>query len=93
MRPNSLAENRLGVSVSRKVGNSVVRSRIKRLIKEQYRLHAHLFKTGYDIVVVARAAASELPHNTAFSKLGEALMVVSKKLFLLDTNGDVPHEA
>lgn len=48
---------RIGISVSKKVGNSVVRHRIKRLIKESFRLHIHEFCTGYDIVVVARGNA------------------------------------
>jgi len=50
-------ENRLGISVSKKVGNSVVRHRITRLIRESYRLHQDELKTGYDIVVVARVQA------------------------------------
>ena len=51
---NGLESNRLGISVSKKVGNSVVRHRITRLIREAYRLHVNELKTGYDIVVVAR---------------------------------------
>ena len=50
-------ENRLGISVSKKVGNSVGRHRITRLIRESYRLHQAELKQGYDIVVVARVAA------------------------------------
>lgn len=51
---NGLESNRLGISVSKKVGNSVVRHRITRLIREAYRLHVNELETGYDIVVVAR---------------------------------------
>lgn len=55
---NELGYNRLGVSVSKKVGNSVVRHRIKRLVKESYiRLEEDL-AIGYDIVVMARERAS-----------------------------------
>ena len=46
--------NRLGISVSKKVGNSVVRHRITRLVREAYRLHQKELKSGYDFVVVAR---------------------------------------
>ena len=51
---NGHMENRLGISVSKKVGNSVVRHRITRLIRESYRLNETLFERGLDIVVVAR---------------------------------------
>ena len=51
-------ENRFGVSVSKKVGNSVVRHRIKRRLKEIYRLHEGQFAEGYDIVVIARVNAA-----------------------------------
>lgn len=49
--------NRLGISVSKKVGNSVVRHHITRLIREAYRLHQDEVKKGYDIVIVARVAS------------------------------------
>lgn len=51
---NHLEINRLGISVSKKVGNSVVRHRITRLIREAYRLHKDELFIGKDIVVVAR---------------------------------------
>ncbi|MCP1111111.1 ribonuclease P protein component [Lachnospiraceae bacterium PF1-21] len=54
VKKNDLKINRLGISVSKKVGNSVVRHRVKRLIKEGYRLQEDSFKYGYDIVVIAR---------------------------------------
>lgn len=56
--PNECSGNRLGISVSKKVGNSVVRHRITRLIRESYRLHADKIYPEYDIVVVARVAAN-----------------------------------
>ncbi|HOC08964.1 MAG: ribonuclease P protein component [Clostridiales bacterium] len=47
--------NRIGISVNRKVGKSVVRNRVKRLIKEAYRKYADRIDKGYDLVVVARS--------------------------------------
>lgn len=51
---NGLKINRIGISVSKKVGNSVVRHRITRLIRESYRLNSTSIKNGFDIVIVAR---------------------------------------
>ncbi len=53
---NNLKINRLGISVSKKVGNSVVRSRVTRLIRESYRLSENKLVSGYDIVVIARGS-------------------------------------
>lgn len=55
---NNTEENRLGISVSKKVGNSVIRHRITRLIRESYRLQESKFQNGFDIVVIARASAN-----------------------------------
>ena len=57
LRKNDSDTNRLGISVSKKVGNSVVRHRITRLVRESYRLNEAKLLQGYDIVVVARANA------------------------------------
>lgn len=54
---NYTDRNRLGISVSKKVGNSVVRHRITRLVRESYRLGEDQFCRGLDIVVIARANA------------------------------------
>ena len=56
---NGLEYNRLGISVSKRVGNSVVRHRITRLIRESYRLSGHMFNSGLDIVVIARSSVRD----------------------------------
>ena len=56
---NRLGTNRLGITVGVKLGCAVQRNRVKRLIREAYRLHQHELKTGMDIVVVARRSAVE----------------------------------
>lgn len=60
VRKNGTSINRIGVSVSKKVGNSVIRHKVKRLVKESYRLHEDMFNSGLDIVVIARKGADEL---------------------------------
>ena len=54
---NETQRNRLGISVSKKVGNSIVRHRLTRLIRESYRRQEDMFSSGRDIVVIARGAA------------------------------------
>ena len=60
---NSMNNNRLGISVSKKVGNSVVRHYLKRCIKESYRLHEDMFNSGLDIVVIARRGAGDIKYH------------------------------
>ena len=53
-RPNKLGHPRLGLSTSRKVGTAPRRNRIRRLLREAFRLMRHDFPAGYDLVVVVR---------------------------------------
>jgi len=57
IKENNTGKNRLGISVSKKVGNSIVRHRLTRLIRESYRLQEDRFRCGIDIVVIARIGA------------------------------------
>ena len=65
-----LRQPRLGITVSKKVGNSVQRNRVKRLIRETFRMLKHELLPNYDIVVVGRTAACGLSgHQTRESLL------------------------
>ena len=59
IKENGTDTIRLGVSVSKKVGNSIVRHRLARLIRESFRLESHRITRGLDIVVVARTSLSD----------------------------------
>ena len=54
---NPDGKSKLGISVSKKVGNSVVRHRLARLIRETYRLNTNMFNSGLNIIVIARTTA------------------------------------
>ena len=60
---NHTEGNRLGISVSKKVGNSVIRHHLTRLIRESYRLHEDMFNNGLDIVVIARSTARDISYH------------------------------
>ena len=69
IRENGMDKNRLGISVSKKVGNSVVRHHLTRLIRESYRLQEEHFQWGFDLVVIARAGAKERSYHDIESAL------------------------
>jgi ribonuclease P protein component len=71
--------NRLGLSVSKKVGNAVVRNRIKRWVKEALRVQISI-SVGYDFIVIARVPAGELPKEGSFAKVGASLAQLFKRL-------------
>lgn len=57
---NGLGKLRLGVTVSKRVGRAVTRNRVKRLVREYFRLHKVLFADSYDVKVIAKAGTSDL---------------------------------
>ena len=59
---NRQGMSRLGVTVSTKLGHAVVRNRVRRRFRELYRLHKGDMLPGYDIIMVARVRAAELPY-------------------------------
>ena len=66
---NETEQNRIGISVSKKVGNSVIRHHLTRLVRESYRLHEDVFNSGLDIVVIARGTAKEISYHQVESAL------------------------
>ena len=83
MPNNTELENYLGLSVSKKVGNAVMRNRVRRLIKESFRLKAFRIVKGYDIIVVARVSVGSLPKAGAFMMVDKALENLLNRLGLL----------
>lgn len=71
---NQLNINRIGISVSKKVGNSVVRHHLTRLIRESYRLNEEKFSCGYDLVVIVRMNGK----NKGFHSIESALLHLGK---------------
>ena len=81
MLENNLGKNRIGISVSKKVGNSVVRHRVTRLVRESYRLHENIFNSGLDIVIVARNSASRVGYfeiESALLHLGKLQHIIKE---------------
>lgn len=80
---NELENNRIGVSVSKKVGNSVVRHRLARLIRESFRLNGDRFQNGLDIVVIARNTAKGKNYwdiSSAVLHLGKLHNILDEKM-------------
>ena len=78
-RKNRLDVNRVGLTVSKKLGKAHVRNRTRRRLREVYRLNESMFQPGWDIVLVARSRAVDAP----FDKLTEGCLALAKKAGLL----------
>lgn len=82
--PNQKEVTRIGISVSKKVGNSVVRHRVTRLIRESYRLNKNILKPGYDIIVVARPLAKE----QGFMEVEQSYRYLLKRHGIIENRSD-----
>ena len=78
-RRNRSDVNRLGVTVSSKIGNAVCRNRIRRRLREIYRLNSSLLKSGFDIIIVARTRAI----NAEYSGMNDAFLGCCRSLELI----------
>lgn len=78
-RRNRTQYNRVGVTVGKKLGGAVVRNRVRRRLREVYRLNEAAFAPGWDIVVVARSRCIKAD----FSKLTQAYLSLAEKAGIL----------
>ena len=79
-RKNHSATNRVGLTVSKKLGCAVVRNRVRRRLREVYRLNEDRFAPGWDIVVVARSRCI----SADFGKLTQAFLSLAEKAGFLE---------
>ncbi len=75
-KANGLPYNRLGITVSKKIGKAVVRNRAKRRLREVYRINSANILQGFDFVLVARGRTADCPYE----KLSADLIQAAKNL-------------
>ncbi len=78
-RPNRTGTNRVGITVGKKLGKAVVRNRVRRRLREVYRLNEEKFSPGWDIVVVARSRCI----TASFEKLTDSYLSLAGKAGIL----------
>ena len=78
-RRNRTGVNRVGITVSKKLGKAHIRNRIRRRLREVYRLNEAMFQPGWDIVVVARSRAL----SADFGELTRSYLALAKKAGIL----------
>lgn len=83
-RKNRTRENRVGITTGKKLGHAVTRNRVRRRLREIYRLNEDRFVPGYDIVVVARSQAV----NASFAQLQDSYLALAARVGIL--RGDKP---
>ena len=78
-RKNRSQANRVGITVSKKLGKAHIRNRVRRRVREVYRLNESMFKPGWDIVVVVRSKAID----AEFSRLTKSYLSLAKRAGIL----------
>ena len=78
-KPNRTATNRVGITASKKLGHAVIRNRVRRRLREVYRLNEDRFAPGWDLVVVARSRCIDAD----FQKLTQAYLSLAQKAGIL----------
>ena len=79
-RKNHSGQNRVGVTVSKKLGGAIVRNRVRRRLREVYRLNEAKFAPGWDIVVVTRSRCI----TADFQKLTNSYLSLAEKAGILE---------
>ena len=82
-RKNKLGHNRLGITVSVKLGGAVVRNRARRRLREVYRLNKPALKQGYDIILVARTRTL----SGSWKELNDSFLRICQKVNILEAKG------
>ena len=83
-RKNRTGTNRVGITVSKKLGHAVVRNRVRRRLREVYRLNEAKFQPGWDIVVVARSRCI----SASFQDIVSAYLALAAKAGILRPDGN-----
>ena len=83
-RKNRTRENRVGITTGKKLGHAVTRNRVRRRLREIYRLNEDRFVPGHDIVVVARSQAV----NATYAQLQDSYLALAARVGIL--RGDKP---
>ena len=87
-RKNRTGANRVGITVSKKLGKAHIRNRVRRRLREVYRLNEAAFAPGWDIVVVARTRAIDCP----FADLTKAYLTLAQKAGILQKNAVIANQ-
>ena len=85
-RKNRTGTNRVGITVSKRLGHAVVRNRVRRRLREVYRLNESRFQPGWDIVVVARSRCI----SASFQDIVKAYLTLASKAGILRPDGNQP---
>ena len=77
-KENSLEKSRIGITVSKRVGNAVARNRIKRMVREYYRLNKEMLPGRWDVNIIARKYAAQLTNRQIPDELGRLFKKITR---------------